>query len=60
MIWGGHIFPDADHLMTKAMSQNKSGPAGLRQAPDFVQFSTGAGEAIRTPDPHLGKVMLYP
>jgi hypothetical protein len=20
----------------------------------------GAGEAIRTPDPHLGKVMLYP
>jgi NAD(P)H-dependent FMN reductase len=22
--------------------------------------STGAGEAIRTPDPHLGKVMLYP
>lgn len=21
---------------------------------------TGAGEAIRTPDPHLGKVMLYP
>jgi integrase len=22
--------------------------------------ATGAGEAIRTPDPHLGKVMLYP
>jgi hypothetical protein len=21
---------------------------------------TGAGEAIRTPDPNLGKVMLYP
>ena len=23
-------------------------------------FSFGAGEAIRTPDPNLGKVMLYP
>ena len=22
--------------------------------------SNGAGEAIRTPDPNLGKVMLYP
>lgn len=25
-----------------------------------ISYSTGAGEAIRTPDPHLGKVMLYP
>ena len=23
-------------------------------------FLVGAGEAIRTPDPNLGKVMLYP
>ncbi len=29
--------------------------------PKFAgSFSTGAGEAIRTPDPNLGKVMLYP
>ena len=26
---------------------------------DFSK-KTGAGEAIRTPDPNLGKVMLYP
>ena len=24
------------------------------------QKKTGAGEAIRTPDPNLGKVVLYP
>ena len=26
----------------------------------FVFHPDGAGEAIRTPDPNLGKVMLYP
>jgi hypothetical protein len=26
----------------------------------LLKFSTGAGEAIRTPDPNLGKVVLYP
>ena len=26
----------------------------------FVIGEIGAGEAIRTPDPNLGKVMLYP
>ena len=26
----------------------------------FVVFLTGAGEEIRTLDPNLGKVMLYP
>jgi len=25
-----------------------------------LQKPVGAGEAIRTPDPNLGKVMLYP
>jgi len=25
-----------------------------------LKVSTGAGEAIRTPDPNLGKVVLYP
>ena len=35
---------------------------GLADRPDPFSFCvpTGAGEAIRTPDPHLGKVMLYP
>ncbi len=27
---------------------------------DAGQKTDGAGEAIRTPDPNLGKVMLYP
>jgi hypothetical protein len=26
----------------------------------FAFYQNGAGEAIRTPDPNLGKVMLYP
>ncbi len=26
----------------------------------ILSFRSGAGEAIRTPDPNLGKVMLYP
>ena len=25
-----------------------------------LHMKTGAGEAIRTPDPNLGKVVLYP
>jgi hypothetical protein len=28
--------------------------------PEKTFVEIGAGEAIRTPDPHLGKVMLYP
>ncbi len=31
-----------------------------KQAIVFTMFSLGAGEANRTPDPNLGKVMLYP
>lgn len=37
-------------------AQNKKAPSG----DEALCVSTGAGEAIRTPDPHLGKVMLYP
>ncbi len=30
-------------------------------APSHINFrENGAGEAIRTPDPNLGKVVLYP
>ncbi len=32
----------------------------LRPQPMTVPTNFGAGEAIRTPDPNLGKVMLYP
>tara|TARA_B100000378_G_scaffold272994_1_gene265277 strand:- start:293 stop:463 length:171 start_codon:yes stop_codon:yes gene_type:complete len=41
---------------------------GTRSTPELrphlhhgiVDERSGAGEAIRTPDPHLGKVVLYP
>jgi hypothetical protein len=33
-------------------------PKGLNAIDLFGRF--GAGEAIRTPDPNLGKVVLYP
>jgi hypothetical protein len=33
-------------------------PEGRRWIADRLEF--GAGEAIRTPDPNLGKVVLYP
>ena len=35
----------------------QKGPIGRS---GLLAVPTGAGEAIRTPDPHLGKVMLYP
>ena len=31
-----------------------------KPTPEDRLFCIGAGEAIRTPDPNLGKVMLYP
>ena len=31
-----------------------------KNRPEGRFFLFGAGEAIRTPDPNLGKVMLYP
>jgi hypothetical protein len=43
----------------EASAKSKKRPGGrfLKYRP-LIQ--TGAGEAIRTPDPNLGKVMLYP
>ncbi len=35
------------------------GVSKLTQLVDLMR-TFGAGEAIRTPDPNLGKVMLYP
>jgi hypothetical protein len=47
--------PDHDNLMTKIkILAQKKPPEG-----SFF-FENGAGEEIRTLDPNLGKVMLYP
>jgi integrase len=49
---GRAIVPETPVRSTYVPLQKSSGP----ENPDLF----GAGEAIRTPDPHLGKVMLYP
>ncbi len=35
-------------------------PSKTKGAPDGTPFCVGAGDEIRTHDPNLGKVMLYP
>jgi len=44
------------------MDQGKWDRENEKRGPEAALFSYdfGAGEAIRTPDPNLGKVMLYP
>ena len=57
---------EADAGEEMAVARGGSGApkskTGLTDRPDPFStcVPTGAGEAIRTPDPHLGKVMLYP
>ena len=46
----------SDLLLTMRSLWRSDLEGGVFQVLDF----TGAGEAIRTPDPNLGKVMLYP
>jgi hypothetical protein len=41
--------------MRWGVEKRKAAPGGTA-----FSISNGAGEAIRTPDPNLGKVMLYP
>ena len=52
-------FPDASSVL--AAPNGKQGPASAGP-PKFLTLleKNGAGEAIRTPDPNLGKVVLYP
>ncbi len=38
----------------------QGGYSNKKNLPSEEVFFIGAGEAIRTPDPNLGKVMLYP
>ena len=44
------------------VAQNEEGPLARQAALEDTQsrFETGAGEGIRTLDPNLGKVVLYP
>ncbi len=50
--------------MSPGPAPDRRGIAGLPASPVVLVLSdilcNGAGEAIRTPDPNLGKVVLYP
>ena len=52
-------FPIASRLTGKPAWKQETTPKG-RLKYLFLHRKTGAGEAIRTPDPNLGKVVLYP
>ena len=44
----------------RAASLQRALSAGLFDHSNNEDRENGAGEAIRTPDPNLGKVVLYP
>ena len=46
-------------LLPEAQTQQRPPRGDLTNYP-YLHRKTGAGEAIRTPDPNLGKVVLYP
>ncbi len=52
-------FPGASDDREHRSGKQKAAPKGRFNRFNF-QKKTGAGEAIRTPDPNLGKVVLYP
>jgi hypothetical protein len=51
-------------LVTNAKGVNQQAKQGkppkTKGAPEGTPFCIGAGDEIRTHDPNLGKVMLYP
>jgi hypothetical protein len=51
-------------LVTNAKGVNQQAQQGkppkTKGAPEGTPFCIGAGDEIRTHDPNLGKVMLYP
>ena len=55
-------MPNALLLSAQGVNQRtKQGkPPKTTGAPDGTPFCIGAGDEIRTHDPNLGKVMLYP
>ncbi len=52
-------FPAASERQAHSAGKQKAAPKDRFNRFNF-QKKTGAGEAIRTPDPNLGKVVLYP
>ena len=55
-------MPNAFLIYVQSVNQRaKQGkPPKTKGAPEGTPFCVGAGDEIRTHDPNLGKVMLYP
>jgi hypothetical protein len=55
-------MPNAFLIYAQGVNQRaKQGkPPKTKGAPEGTPFCIGAGDEIRTHDPNLGKVMLYP
>jgi hypothetical protein len=54
-----YCFPPASPVFPSGSGKQKTAPRDRSKHLIFFR-KFGAGEAIRTPDPNLGKVMLYP
>ena len=52
-------FPPASPAFAPGSGKQKTAPKD-RSKPLISTRKFGAGEGIRTPDPNLGKVVLYP
>ena len=52
-------FPAASPILEEVRGKHVPAPQGRVNRLNFLE-NFGAGEAIRTPDPNLGKVVLYP
>ncbi len=52
-------FPPASPAFAAGSGKQKTVPRDCSKHLNLL-MKVGAGEAIRTPDPNLGKVMLYP
>jgi hypothetical protein len=58
-LYAFRCFPPASPVFTPRSGKQKTAPKDRRKsALFFINF--GAGEGIRTLDPNLGKVVLYP
>ena len=61
--WLGHWFIEMQRLAKNRALFSQGYPRTVRVRTENSRkslISLGAGEANRTPDPNLGKVMLYP
>ncbi len=57
--YGSNCFPPCFPASARDAGEAEIAPKGDSQLSDFFD-KTGAGEGIRTLDPNLGKVVLYP